>query len=98
MQQRLKHGQVVAQALAACRRRGHDDILAAAQRVDGVRLVRVQIINAGVRERAFEAWIKRPVQHAVAGIARRHIFAVRDLLHVPRHLLYSVQERCDIHV
>ena len=59
LHQRLEHGQVVAEGLAGGGRRDHHEVLALGHRVEGLGLVRVELLDAARLERFHDAGVER---------------------------------------
>ena len=97
VQQRLEHGEVVAEALAAGRRRGHDYVRSPSQQADSLGLVRVERLDPERLQRRTQGPGQRGVQVAELGRSGRDVANVDDLAVVPGQAGQVSQEGGDVH-
>ena len=96
--ERVEDRQVVAEALAAGRWRGDDDVVPVADGVDRLGLVRVQRLDSGAPEGALERGAQRLPKLPVRGLPFGDGLHVRDLAAVARQRLQVTKEAGDVHV
>ena len=95
--ERVEDRQVVAEALAAGRRRGDDDVVPVADGVHGLGLVRVQRLDSGAPEGALERGAQRLPKLPVRGLPFGDGLHVRDLAAVARQRLQVTKEGGNVH-
>src|SRR5262249_46344459 len=75
--ERVEYGQVEGERLARRRPGGHDEVLAASGGLPGGELVEVEGLDS---DRVADSWVEVGWDRARAGVARRLLGAVRELL------------------
>ena len=90
LEDRVQHGQIVAQGLAGGRGRDHNDVLALKRRRHRLMLMAVQLMNAALVHRLNHARIERIGERLIARGAGRHLLPAGDVPHegrvAPEHL------------
>jgi hypothetical protein len=82
LQQRLQHGQVVAEGLAAGGRGDDDGVLAGADALDGLRLVGVEPVQAEPGESVLQGLGEGRLQGTVGGLTGRDLLHMDDLTRI----------------